>query len=132
MESLDAWVHQQHFEKWSDKYFKTQGQFSIFSRFLQLFVPENRMNNALVTQLITTTLRQQQQARTTTAVNNLLQNARRAQNNLPDIFTARVTIPAVFRRILAELIGKSFFYSCIYFIYRFYKSFVNIISNLLS
>jgi len=100
MEALDAWVHQQHFDKWSDQYFDTQ---------------ENRINNALVTQLITqittNNIRQQQQERTTNAVNHLLNGnfrVRRVAQALPDVFTARVTIPAIFRRVLAELIDSCF------------------------
>lgn len=78
MEELDAWVHQQHFDKWSDQYFDTQ---------------ENRINNALVTQLIiqntTNNIRQQQQERTTNAVNNLLNGNFRELLKLFRMFSPR-------------------------------------------
>ena len=83
-----------------------------FAQFIKKKI-ENRINNALVTQLIiqntTNNIRQQQQERTTNAVNNLLNGnfrVRRVAQALPDVFTARVTIPAIFRRVLAEIIGK--------------------------
>jgi len=111
MESLDAWVHQQQFDKWSDEYFDTQGK-NLTIHF-ENYILENRINNALVTQLIiqntTNNIRQQQRERTTNAVNNLLNGnfrVRRVAQALPEVFTARVTIPAIFRRVLAEIIGK--------------------------